>query len=74
MNERIQEESKMRTAKVIVLPYDRAWKAAFEAIKSELESAVGDLVIGIEHVGSTSVEGLSAKPCIEELYRQCGLI
>ena len=55
----------MRTAKVRVLPYDRAWKTAFEAIKSELESAVGDLVISIEHVGSTSVEGLSAKPCID---------
>ena len=55
----------MRTRRVIVLPYDRAWKAAFEAIKSELESAVGALVIGIEHVGSTSVEGLSAKPCID---------
>ena len=55
----------MRTAKVIVLPYDAAWKTAFEAIKSELERAVGDLVIGIEHVGSTSVEGLSAKPCID---------
>ena len=55
----------MRTARVIVLPYDRAWKTAFEAIKREIESAVGDLVIGIEHVGSTSVEGLSAKPCID---------
>ena len=55
----------MRTARVIVLPYDMAWKAAFEAIKSELESAVGGLVISIEHVGSTSVEGLSAKPCID---------
>ena len=55
----------MRTAKVIVLPYDAAWKTAFEAIKGQLESAVGGLVIGIEHVGSTSVEGLSAKPCID---------
>ena len=41
----------MRTAKVIVLPYDAAWKC--------------DLIIGIEHVGSTSVEGMSAKPCID---------
>ena len=55
----------MRTAKVIVLPYDRAWKADFETIKGEIERAVGGLVIGIEHVGSTSVEGLSAKPCID---------
>ena len=55
----------MRTAKVMVLPYDEAWKADFEKIKSELESVVGDLITGIEHVGSTSVEGLSAKPCID---------
>lgn len=55
----------MQTGRVIVVPYDEAWKSAFEAIKKEIECAVGDLIIGIEHVGSTSVEGLSAKPCID---------
>ena len=55
----------MQTVKVIVVPYDTAWKKAFEEIKAEIEAAVGDLIIGIEHVGSTSVEGLSAKPCID---------
>ncbi len=55
----------MRTARVMVVPYDEAWKSDFEAIKKEIEDAVGDLIIGIEHVGSTSVEGLSAKPCID---------
>ena len=55
----------MRTKKVIVLPYDRTWKSDFEKIKEEIEYAIGDLIIGIEHVGSTSVEGLSAKPCID---------
>ncbi|MBO5701874.1 MAG: GrpB family protein [Clostridia bacterium] len=55
----------MRTARVVVLPYDKAWKSAFEEIKSEIENAIGDLTVGIEHVGSTSVEGLSAKPCID---------
>ena len=55
----------MKTAKVIVLPYDTAWKTAFEEIKKELEEAIGDLIIGIEYVGSTAVEGLSAKPCID---------
>lgn len=55
----------MRTKKVVVLPYDRAWKSAFEEIKAEIECAIGDLIIGIEHVGSTSVEGMSAKPCID---------
>ena len=55
----------MKTKKVIVLPYDKTWKIAFEEIKKEIEGAIGDLVIGIEHVGSTSVVGLSAKPCID---------
>ena len=55
----------MKTTNVIVLPYDRAWKTAFEDIKKEIERVIGDLIIGIEHVGSTSVEGLSAKPIID---------
>ena len=55
----------MRTRKVVVLPYDVAWQSAFKKIKGEIEEAIGDLIIGIEHVGSTSAEGMSAKPCID---------
>ena len=55
----------MQTKKVTVLPYDPAWKEQFEQIKAELLSAVGEYVIAVEHVGSTSVEGMSAKPCID---------
>lgn len=55
----------MQTAKIIVLPYDTSWESAFEAIKAEIERVLGNLTIGIEHVGSTSVEGMSAKPCID---------
>jgi GrpB-like predicted nucleotidyltransferase (UPF0157 family) len=55
----------MRTRNGVVLPYDAAWQADFRKIKGEVEEAIGDLIIGIEHVGSTSVEGISAKPCID---------
>ena len=55
----------MRTRKVVVLPYDVAWQSAFETIKGEIQEAIGELIIGIEHIGSTSVEGMSAKPCID---------
>ena len=51
--------------KVIVVPYDESWKSEFEEIKKEIEGTIGALILGIEHVGSTSVEGLSAKPCID---------
>ena len=55
----------MRTRKVIVLPYDKAWESDFEAIKAEIGDVLGDLILCVEHVGSTSVEGMSAKPCID---------
>jgi len=40
-------------------------QSAFAKIKREIEEAIGDLIIGIEHIGSTSVEGISVKPCID---------
>lgn len=55
----------MRTTHVVVLPYDPKWKEDFSAIRAELEDAMGELALRIEHVGSTSVEGMSAKPCID---------
>ena len=55
----------MRTKKVVVLPYDETWNSAFEDIRREIEEAIGDLILGIEHVGSTAVKGLPAKPCID---------
>ena len=55
----------MVTKHVIVLPYDEQWKQDFLKIKDELTNALGQLIIGIEHVGSTSVKGLSAKPIID---------
>lgn len=55
----------MRTAKVVVKPYDNQWKTDFENIRKEIEAAIGGFIIAVEHVGSTSVEGLSAKPCID---------
>ena len=54
-----------KIAKVVVLPYNVQWKDDFEKIKSEIINAIGDLIIGVEHVGSTSVEGMSAKPFID---------
>lgn len=55
----------MITKHVVVLPYDEGWKQDFLKIKQELQDALGQLAIDIEHVGSTSVEGLSAKPIID---------
>ena len=55
----------MRTKTVAVLPYDPAWKEAFERIKAPLWERLQTWLSAVEHVGSTSVEGLWAKPIID---------
>ena len=55
----------MVTKSVVVLPYDEQWEQAFAHIKDEIQEALGSLALRIEHVGSTSVRGLSAKPIID---------
>lgn len=51
--------------RVVVVPYREQWKTDFEIIRQHLLTAVEDIIIDIEHIGSTSVEGLSAKPIID---------
>ncbi len=46
-------------------PYDPHWAVRFHAERAELVAALGDLVADWEHIGSTSVPGLSAKPVID---------
>jgi GrpB-like predicted nucleotidyltransferase (UPF0157 family) len=56
----------MRTKYVVVEEYNPAWKNEFERIKIELlASGLAGKINSIEHIGSTSVEGLSAKPIID---------
>lgn len=55
----------MITEHIVVLPYDEQWEKDFEAIKREVGDALGNTALRIEHVGSTSVRGLFAKPIID---------
>ena len=47
--------------------YDPAWPEIFKAEKEKISAALGDRAKRIEHVGSTSVPGLCAKPIIDIL-------
>lgn len=55
----------MKTKHVIVEDYNPEWKNEFERIKNELLIVLSGKINSIEHVGSTSVEGLAAKPIID---------
>jgi len=50
---------------IAVVDYDPSWPEAYQAISTELCSVTGGLFAAIEHVGSTAVVGLSAKPIID---------
>ncbi len=52
---------------LIVVDYNPAWPRAFEIAKAQILKAVGPHVQTVEHVGSTSVVGLPAKPIIDIL-------
>lgn len=47
--------------------YNPEWKNSFELEKNVLSNIFKDIALSIEHVGSTSIEGLSAKPIIDML-------
>lgn len=49
-----------------VAPYDPAWPAQFLRMKADLQAALTAVpILSIEHVGSTSVPGLAAKPILD---------
>jgi GrpB-like predicted nucleotidyltransferase (UPF0157 family) len=50
---------------ITVVDYDPHWPALFESLRVEVAGALGDLAQTIEHVGSTAVPGLAAKPIID---------
>ena len=52
---------------VTLADYDPAWPALFEREATRIRSILGDQVRRLEHVGSTSVSGLAAKPIIDLL-------
>lgn len=50
---------------VIIVEYDPDWPSAFASLHRKLASILGDLAAATEHVGSTGVPGLAAKPILD---------
>ena len=48
-----------------VVEYDPAWPELFAALAREVRAALGGVALRIDHVGSTAVPGLAAKPIID---------
>jgi GrpB-like predicted nucleotidyltransferase (UPF0157 family) len=50
---------------IAVVPYDAAWPGMFAAERDRLTASLGEVAVRIDHVGSTAVPGLAAKPWID---------
>ena len=50
---------------VTIVEYDPTWPTMYEADAALIRDAVGSTVVAIEHVGSTAVPGLAAKPIVD---------
>ena len=51
--------------KIEILQYNPSWAEEFKMYASKLNTTLGELAMSIEHIGSTSVVGLAAKPIID---------
>ncbi|MFJ8065610.1 GrpB family protein [Psychrobacillus sp. NPDC096426] len=55
----------MTHSDIVVSKFDERWSEIFQSMKQVLSKYLNDLIIDIEHVGSTSVQGLGAKPILD---------
>lgn len=53
--------------KILVVPHEAKWQADFEAEATLVRNALGENVLAVHHIGSTSISGIYAKPVIDIL-------
>lgn len=61
----VTEGSQRPRVPLVVADYDPAWPQAYEHWRQRIATELGGTAIRIEHVGSTSVPGLAAKPIVD---------
>ena len=56
----------MRRDPIVIVDYDPRWPALFERERAKIEVVIGDLLArAVEHIGSTAVPNLAAKPIVD---------
>ena len=69
IEERVREAiiGDVESPAIVVADYDPAWPERFRREAAKIRAALGEAALAIEHIGSTSVPGLSAKPIVDIL-------
>ena len=55
----------LRTGTLELVPHDPAWAEAFLEEKARIEIALADRIVAVEHIGSTAIPGIRAKPIVD---------
>lgn len=50
---------------IIIVPYDSHWPQQFVALSTAMRQALGSVAVRIDHIGSTSIPDLAAKPIVD---------
>ena len=58
---------------VVICPYSSEWPGMFQALREELLAAFTPIAVTVEHIGSTAVPGLAAKPVLDLLLGAASL-
>jgi putative hydrolase of the HAD superfamily len=62
---RMRRDLGLKKGTVRVIPYQKFWRSAYESEAACIRDALGALAVDVQHVGSTAVPGLTAKPIID---------
>ena len=54
-------------ASIVIVDYDATWPERFQDLQLRVQRALGSAALSVEHIGSTSVPGLAAKPIVDML-------
>jgi len=52
---------------IVIVDYDEEWPTRFTKLAGQIKNALGNDALSVEHIGSTAVPGLAAKPIIDVL-------
>jgi GrpB-like predicted nucleotidyltransferase (UPF0157 family) len=69
IEERIREVAigELEAPRIVIVDYDPTWPQRFRQEATKIRSALGEVALRIEHIGSTSVPGLAAKSIVDIL-------
>lgn len=65
VDDRVDLVGGVEPREIVLVPHDPAWARRFEVEAARVRSALGDRAVRVDHIGSTAVPGLVAKPIVD---------